>query len=398
MNSKKMDEKAFDSIPSDLSVVDVYDLASEIGKECEKIIDCYGADAVTALMPKVVNALEMLEALASRNENENTTMQALSDRVASLESEKIERAVFREKLQRELETIEEQWHSETKELMDMVNKLQDENRRFRHNEYKNVDCVNDGKQVPKSGQNVSNLLNESDFQKLKRLRGQMEKQRDELMCRDQEIEEKNTEIENFSIQLERLKSSGRESRKRQKLLQTQVQKLLDERSDLLVQIQDQKREINVLRRSLGFGGNEKLDLRKVASSAGCSLLSNDDLKPLLLERDSLKSKVKELENELKQLKPDAKNDDDDAKMENIAEEKTPEKIPDAEEDDPPVQGPLPYEPDDAPWKRSSEGSGVRKFFRKLFAEQSKSSFQRGTLSTLSKMALSSSPSRSVANI
>lgn len=100
MNTKKMDDKVYDSISSDVSVVDVYDLASEIGKEFEKIIDCYGTDVITAIMPKVVNALEMLEDLASRNENENTTMQMLSDRVASLESEKIERAVYREKLQR----------------------------------------------------------------------------------------------------------------------------------------------------------------------------------------------------------------------------------------------------------------------------------------------------------
>lgn len=49
-----MDEKAENSMPSDISVVDVYDLASEIGKECEKIIDCYGPEAVTSLMPKVV--------------------------------------------------------------------------------------------------------------------------------------------------------------------------------------------------------------------------------------------------------------------------------------------------------------------------------------------------------
>lgn len=95
-----MDEKNLSSIPSEISVVDVYDLASEIGKECEKIIDCYGAEAVTSLMPKVVNALEMLEGLATRNENENTTIQTLSDRVALLESEKLERALFREKLQR----------------------------------------------------------------------------------------------------------------------------------------------------------------------------------------------------------------------------------------------------------------------------------------------------------
>lgn len=107
------------------------------------------------------------------------------------------------------------------------------------------------------------------------------------------------------------------------MLQTQVQKLLDERSDLLVQIQDQKREINVLRRSLGFGGNEMVDL-KTASSAGCSLLSNDDLKPLLLERDSLKAKVKELECELKQLKPDVMHE---IKLNNKIEDKTPDEIP-----------------------------------------------------------------------
>lgn len=34
------------------------------------------------------------------------------------------------------------------------------------------------------------------------------------------------------------------------------------------------------------------------------------------------------------------------------------------DDDPPVQGPLPYEPDDAPWKKSSE-SGIRKLLVKF---------------------------------
>lgn len=120
--------------------------------------------------------------------------------------------------------------------------------------------------------------------------------------------------------MERLRSSGRESKKRQKLLQTQVQKLLDERSDLSIQIQDQNREINVLRRSLGFGGNDQIDLKK-ATSSGCSLLSNDDLKPLLMERDNLKIKVKELENELKPFKIDSKKESIDGSV----EEKTPEK-------------------------------------------------------------------------
>ena len=49
-----------------LTVVDVYDQAAIIGKEFECIIDNFGADAVTSLMPKVIRILEQLEILASR--------------------------------------------------------------------------------------------------------------------------------------------------------------------------------------------------------------------------------------------------------------------------------------------------------------------------------------------
>lgn len=38
---------------------------------------------------------------------------------------------------------------------------------------------------------------------------------------------------------------------------------------------------------------------------------------------------------------------------------------DEQEEDPPVQGPLPYEPDDAPWKKTNETSGVRKLYVSL---------------------------------
>lgn len=202
----------------------------------------------------------------------------------------------------ELETIEEQWHNETKELRELVNRLQDDNRRLKQCD--TAKQLNDDWTTGKSQEATpsTNLLNESDYQKLQRLRGQMEKQRDELMCRDQEIEEKNSEIENFNIQLERLRNTNRDSRKRQKLLQTQVRTLLDERSDLLLQIQDQTREINVLRRSIGFGESEDL-MRTAGACAGISQLSNNDLRQLLIEQDNLKAKVKGLETELKQYKP-----------------------------------------------------------------------------------------------
>merc|ERR1711874_324521 len=43
----------------------------------------------------------------------------------------------------------------------------------------------------------------------------------------------------------------------------------------------------------------------------------------------------------------------------------------SDSEDLPVQGPMPYEPEDAPWKRR-ETSGIRKFFRQFFGSQKES--------------------------
>lgn len=95
----EMGDLILDSV-DDISVVDVYDVASDIGKECEKIIDHYGTDSVAGLMPKVINALELLEALAVKNERENAIVQELNDRIAQLENEKIEKAEFRKRFEK----------------------------------------------------------------------------------------------------------------------------------------------------------------------------------------------------------------------------------------------------------------------------------------------------------
>ena len=55
----------YDSLP-EVSVLDVYDLASDIGKEFEKIISAHGNEFVQGLMPKVICVLELLEKISSR--------------------------------------------------------------------------------------------------------------------------------------------------------------------------------------------------------------------------------------------------------------------------------------------------------------------------------------------
>ncbi|KAK0158502.1 hypothetical protein PV328_009499 [Microctonus aethiopoides] len=366
------------SAASDISVVDVYDIASEIGKECEKLIDHYGAEAVTGLMPKVINALELLENLATKNEREINTVQELTTKISQLENDKIGKAEDRQRFEKEVEQTEEHWRQESRDLVGMVTRLQDENRRLAEAlQESRSDSQDSGKQTFTASQEV-------DIAVLQRLRSMIDKQRDQIRARDRELSQKNLEIENLTVQVEKLGSVGRELKRKQRQAQMQARGLVEERADFLAQLQDQNRELINLRARLGLARKENEDLTK---SQGCPDLTNkvvydlDDpdrprfttaeLKEILHERNELKARVSDLEDELELYRP---------------KPETPE-----DERDAPVQGPLPYEPDDAPWKKSSE-SGIRKFFRKIFSETSGGflggSSPRRSLSSLSKMALS----------
>lgn len=251
-----MDERTVtttDDLVGEVTVVDVYDIASDIGKECEKIIDRYGADAVTSLMPKVIGALELLEGLATKNERENTQVSELRSKIAQLENDKLERAEYRQRFEKELETIEEQWRSESKELVNLVARLQDENRRLAREH---------GRETPPPPASPS----DADGALLRGLRASLEKQRDELKAKEKLLHDKTRDVETLKSQVERLTAQGRELRRKHRSLQAQVRTLCDERADFLVRLQDQQRDIAALRQRLGLAQKENEDLAKVRSS------------------------------------------------------------------------------------------------------------------------------------
>lgn len=112
----------------------------------------------------------------------------------------------------------------------------------------------------------------------------------------------------LTIQLERLKTSGRESRKRQKLLQLQIRSLVEERADFLAQLQDQHREILCLKKSLGMAEKENEDLswesaKNLDQDSNQARFSTTELKEILNERDNLKAQICDLEAELKHYRP-----------------------------------------------------------------------------------------------
>jgi chromosome segregation ATPase len=301
----KMEED--NDLGGEITVVDVYDIASDIGKECEKIIDQYGADAVTSLMPKVISALELLENLATRNERENTQLNDLRSKISQLENDKLEKAEYRQKFEKELEVIEEQWRAETKELLAVVSRLQEENRRL-------------AKDASPSHQPLSPTLQHGNGDVLQKLKDSVEKQRDEIRIKDKLLQDKCCDIDNLKSQVERLNSTSRELRRKHKLFQSQVRTLCEERADFLVQLQDQQRDIMGLRQRLGLAQKENEDLTKCdppipSNKAVYDLddpnrprFTTQELKDILHERNELKARVSDLEDELETYRPKNKSE------------------------------------------------------------------------------------------
>ncbi|CAH2093936.1 unnamed protein product [Euphydryas editha] len=191
----------------------------------------------------------------------------------------------------------------------------------------------------------------------------------------------------LTSQVEKLAQVSRELRRKHKQLQNQMRLVCEERTELTAIVQSQQRDIAVLQQS---------DAKNKCTSCGVAIPDGDDedqsskptfsvreLRAILHERNELKLKLNRAEEQLQALQAEPQPDsssDTSPSMSNTA----------VEDDEAPVQGPLPAEPDDAPWKRNS---GIRKFFRKLFAESdiAVGGFPRRPLSALGKGAAAAGP-------
>ena len=89
-----------------------------------------GADPVNGLIKKVILSLELLEKFATRNEQEHAALTEMDERIQKLEAEKRMRSESRHKFEKEIETVEEQWRNESREMMKLVHRLQEDNKRL----------------------------------------------------------------------------------------------------------------------------------------------------------------------------------------------------------------------------------------------------------------------------
>ncbi|KAJ2940257.1 hypothetical protein O0L34_g11826 [Tuta absoluta] len=148
-------------------------------------------------------------------------------------------------------------------------------------------------------------------------------------------------------------------------MQNQMRLICEERSELTAIVQNQQRDIAALQQA-------NIQNPKCAACGALTPDGTDDedqsskptfsvreLRAILHERNELKLKLSKAEEQLQNLQTEPQHDSGSDTSPSLSSTVT------VEEEEAPVQGPLPAEPDDAPWKRNS---GIRKFFRKLFVE------------------------------
>ncbi|XP_076345649.1 RILP-like protein homolog isoform X4 [Tachypleus tridentatus] len=277
------------SVVETFCVEDVYNLESEIGKELENIIDVYGVEA-TNLMPKVLSALEHLEFCVVRNDRVDLEVSCLNSTIAQLQFEKVEKQECKSKLEKELEQIENIWREETNKLSELVSKLKEENFQLSNSLKEKENILSE-----KSSANIP----EQELKVVQKLKEIVERQREQIDKKDREFNTKCNDVDAGKV-------------------------VSDLKGKMVIDLDDPFRPRFTI-----------ADMRKV-----------------IFEKNELKTKISELENELTLCKPSLAS----------RSESQSDIVPPVE--DLQVQGPINREPEEKLFL-STKTSGIHRFFRFL---------------------------------
>ncbi|XP_071214855.1 RILP-like protein 1 [Salvelinus alpinus] len=244
INDQKQDVKktgwCFERTCSALTVDDVYEMAKLIGSELEKLIDSYGKESATVLLPQIVKVLELLESFASRNNAHKSKEEELLKAFETLhvQKQKKTRSVKeydesrKNEIQREVQQQEEaeKQRSRCEELQAQVLHLQTENQELQS-------CLrgNHAQEVQRQEREVMLKLKEV-----------VDKQRDELRAKVQQIASMSKEVEALQEQLERFMKMNGELRHKQSIITAQVKNAVERKADMEADLREKQKEIERL--------------------------------------------------------------------------------------------------------------------------------------------------------
>uniref|UniRef100_A0A0R3RI21 RH1 domain-containing protein n=1 Tax=Elaeophora elaphi TaxID=1147741 RepID=A0A0R3RI21_9BILA len=355
-----------DSPSRHITVVDVYDLAASIGKDFERIIDEFGNDSVRQIMPKVISALETLESLANHNEKENEEILMLKKTVERLENEKQMKQQDRIKFELELEAVEENYRKEIDNLWSMVKNLQLENKHL------SSATGDDASALTSTSIEINFCLpisaRDEDLKMLLELRELSTKQKEQIKELQKDISTYSCEVENLHNSVEKLIRQNEELLRKNSSLQKQGRMLVEEKSEIVKRLQLTEEANIKLTKLFKDATRQCKDLQQyqMDDSDNAPRFTLSELREVLQEKNLLKGKVLELEEELEQLRPSRRR-------ESVTSDSSREFDRCAQTEEYVVYGPINREPEEKlyPWKYERKESGVRKLYALLYKKLQK---------------------------
>nr|XP_029534007.1 RILP-like protein 1 isoform X4 [Oncorhynchus nerka] len=231
-----------DKNATELTVMDVYDIAAVVGQEFERIIDQFGCEASLRLMPKVVRVLEVLEVLVTRN-NINPETEELRRELDRLRMERNDRLKKEQLHQKELELVEDVWRGEAQDLLSQITQLQVEIKSLQKSLSQKDSPVTEDLQRQEG-------VSERECQVMKKLKEVVDKQRDEIRDKDHELKLKNEDLEALQLQQHRLMKINLDLRHRISVVEAQGKAAIQQKAELEAMSQARQQELGALRREV----------------------------------------------------------------------------------------------------------------------------------------------------
>lgn len=239
----KNTEGCFHRTFSALTVDDVYEIAKQIGTEVEKLIDGCGKDSVVGLVPKIVKVLELLESFASRNHAHRLREEELLKTFETIQLQQQKKRGGKDSEEgnekheiREMQQKEQQWRKRCEELQAQVQQLQEDREELQSR--------------LRGSHAQEDRVQRQEREVMLKLKGVVDKQRDELRAKAQEITTISKEVEALQEQLERFMKMNAELRHKQNVLQTQLKSTVERKADMEADLKEKSKEIEILQTQL----------------------------------------------------------------------------------------------------------------------------------------------------
>ncbi|KAM9853428.1 RILP-like protein 1 [Aulostomus maculatus] len=303
----------FDRSFSALTVDDVYEIAKVVGTEVEKLIDGYGKESVVGLVPRLVKVLELLESFASRNNAHKLREEELLRTFETLQLQQQKKRAVKESDEghqrneiRELQVKEQQWRRRCEELQVQVQQLQEDKEQL-HSRLKGSHAQED-------------RIQRQEREVMLKLKEVVDKQRDELRAKVQEITTISKEVEALQEQLDRFMKMNAELRHKQSVLQAQLKSTVERKADMEADLKEKTKEIENLQAQLDrTNSNGPSSPSQIAGETKKSSVDQKDpdqpcftkkeVRDIIFERNELKTNLFLVQEELKYYQREILNEE-----------------------------------------------------------------------------------------